>query len=131
MLPEEELRNQYEFTATGALGKTKTPPTITNAIVQGVRLPNYKAIKSPALAIYGQRTTAKQWFASYPYMDAANQQKAVTEFMPAWKKYYSQEVSRFRNEIPNGIVSEIPAADHYVFLTHPDKTEKLIRDFLK
>jgi hypothetical protein len=64
-------------------------------------------------------------------MDSINQQKAINDFMPAWKKYYTAEISRFKSEKPDGIIKEIRGGDHYVFLTHPDETEKLIRDFLK
>jgi hypothetical protein len=64
-------------------------------------------------------------------MDSANQKKAVNNFMPAWKTYYTTEINRFKTEKPDGIVNEILRADHYTFLTHPDETERLIRAFLK
>ncbi len=129
--PVDEIKHQYVFSEKGMLVKTVTSATIGRAIVQGVTLPNYSAIKSPALAIYGQRNTAQQYFAAFPLMDSVNQQKAINEFMPAWKSYYNEEISRFKSEKPDGWVKEIPGADHYVFLTHPDETEKLIRAFLK
>ncbi len=93
MFPEDEFRHQYIFSHRGFVLKEVTPPAIPEAIVKGVRLPDYKAIKCPALAIYGQRNTAQQWFASYPYMDSINQQKAINDFMTAWKKYYTAEIS--------------------------------------
>ncbi len=129
--PEDELRHQYVFSANGFRTKFVTPPKVSGAIVKGVRLPDYKGVKCPALAIYGQRNTAQQWFASFPYMDSTNQQKAVNIFMPAWKTYYTTEMNRFKTEKPDGIVKELPGADHYTFLTHPKETERLIRAFLK
>lgn len=116
--PEDELKT------------ADTPGTIVTAIMKGVSEPNYEGIRCPALAIYGQRNTAEQWFPSYQYMDSTNQQKAVNEFMPAWKKYYTEELNRFKNEIPHGLIKEIVGADHYVFLTNPDETEKMVREFI-
>ena len=130
IFPEDEIKHQYVLSAQGKLINYVTPRRIAGKIVRGVRLPDYKSVKSPALAIYGQLNTVEEYFVSFPYMDSVNQQKAVKEFMPVWKKHYSEEISRFRNEIPKGAVKEIPGADHYVFLTHPIETEKLIRDFL-
>ena len=118
-LPEDELR---------LIGNT--PDMIITAIIKGLIQPNYKGIRCPALAIYGQRNTAEQWFPSYPYMDSTNQQKAVNEFMPSWKMYYAEELNRFKNEIPYGLIKEILGADHYVFLTNSDETEKIVREFI-
>lgn len=131
VFPDDELRHQYVFSPQGFRTKSVTPPRVPGAIVKGVRLLDYKGVKCPALAIYGQRNTAEQWFASFPYMDSTNQQKAVNNFMPAWKTYYTTEINRFKTEKPDGIVKEILGADHYTFLTHPDETERLIRAFLK
>jgi non-heme chloroperoxidase len=128
--PEDELRHQYVFSPRNFRVKPVTPSRVAGAIVQGLRLQNYEAVKCPALAIYGQRNTAQQWFASYSSMDAANQQKAMNDFMPAWKMYYAAEINRFKSEKPDGRVKEISGADHYVFLTNPGETEKLIREFL-
>lgn len=96
-----------------------------------MRLPDYKGVKCPILAIYAQRNTAEQWFPSLPYMDSLNQRKVVNDFMPAWKKYYRAEINRLKKEKPDAEIREIPGADHYVFLTHSDQTEKLIKTFLK
>jgi non-heme chloroperoxidase len=131
VFPEDELRHQYVFSAQGFRTTDVTPQRVQEAILKGVRLPDYKGVKCPALAIYGQRNTAEQWFASFPYMDSAKQKKAVNNFMPAWKTYYTTEINRFRTEKPDGVVKEILGADHYTFLTHPDETERLIRAFLK
>jgi pimeloyl-ACP methyl ester carboxylesterase len=125
--PLDELRYTV---VKGSIVEDKKHDTIYEAIINGVRVQNYKNIKCPALAIYGQRNTAEQWFPSYPYMDSKNQQKAVNDFMPEWNKYYAEEVNRFKNEVPHGLIKEIPGADHYVFLTNPEETEKLVRDFI-
>jgi len=128
--PEDEIKSQYVVDHQGKLIKNKTSWSIAGAIIEGIRLPNYKLMKCPALAIYGQRNTAQEWFPSFPLMDSANQQIAIKDFMPAWKKYYDEEITRFRSEIKDGRIMEIPAADHYTFLTHPAATEKIVRDFL-
>jgi pimeloyl-ACP methyl ester carboxylesterase len=129
--PEEEIKNQYEFDEKGKLVKNITPWSIGGAIVDGVRLPSYKSIQCSALAIYGQRNTAEEWFPSLPLMDSVNQRKAIKEFMPEWKKYYDGEMKRFQTEMVDGTVKEITGADHYIFLTHPKETENIIRSFIK
>lgn len=37
----------------------------------------------------------------------------------------------FKKEVKNGTEKEIKDATHYVFISNPDETEKLIRGFLK
>jgi non-heme chloroperoxidase len=132
VFPGDELEHQFVFSSHGFRIKQITPPTISRAVAMSIKIsPDYKGLKCEALAIYAQRNTAQQWFAAYPYMDLATQQKAVNEFMPKWKKYYAAEINRFRNETVKGKVEEIPNAGHYVFLTNPNETERLIRVFLK
>jgi hypothetical protein len=49
-------------------------------------------------------------------MDSANQQIAIKDFMPAWKKHYEQEINRFRSEIKDGRIMEIPISRSlYIF----------------
>ena len=131
MFPEDEIKHQYIFNAEGKLVKNITPWSIGDAIVEGIRVPHYKSIKCPALTIYGLRNTAQEWFPSFPLMDSTNQRIALTEFMSAWKKYYNDELNRFQTEMANGTVKEIPGADHYLFLTHPELIEKIIKEFIK
>lgn len=132
VFPNDELEHQFVFSSHGFRIKQITPPTISRTIAMSIKMsPDYKGIKCDALAIYAQRNTAQQWFAAYSYMDSSTQQKAVNEFMPEWKKYYTAEINRFKNETVKGKVEEIPNADHYVFLTNPNETERLIKAFLK
>jgi non-heme chloroperoxidase len=53
MFPEDELRHQYVFSAQGFRTRSVTPPRVPESIVKGVRLPDYKVVKCPTLAIYG------------------------------------------------------------------------------
>jgi len=129
--PEDEIRNQYVFDTAGRIVENISSWSIAGAIVGGIKVPDYNSIKCPALAIYGERNTVQEWFPSFPLMDSVNQQIATNEFMPEWKKYYDAEINRFKNEKADGIVKEIPGADHYIFLTHPEATEKIIKEFLK
>lgn len=116
--PENELKTR------------DTPGKIYSAIMTGINEINYTGVQCPSLAIYGKRNTAEQWFPSYKYMDSINQKKAVNDFIPIWKKYYSEEINRFKNETSNGIIKEILGADHYVFLSNPDETEIIVREFI-
>lgn len=66
----------------------------------------------------------------YARLDSASKTK-VAAFVPVMAKLQTQEINRFRQEVAHGTATVIKGGNHYVFLSHPVETEKMMRDFLK
>jgi pimeloyl-ACP methyl ester carboxylesterase len=90
---------------------------------------SYKAIKCPSLAIYAKRETVFERYKEYNLFDTTNK-RIATEAIVRWNKYYKTEVENYKQECPSCKVEEIVSGHHYIFLSHPFETEKLIKQFL-
>jgi pimeloyl-ACP methyl ester carboxylesterase len=82
----------------------------------------------------GSRTRRRNGFTSSPgtetaRLDAATRAQAgrAAAALAAWRKIGRE---RFRAEVRRATVVEIPGGHHYVFISHPDRVERAIRDFL-
>lgn len=65
----------------------------------------------------------------YDRLDSTNCKKADIFFTLLKSNTQIQE-NRFRKEVPQGTLKVIKGANHYVFLSHPNETEAMIREFL-
>jgi len=129
-VPDEELRNTVVFGKDGKYKKDVTPDSIMALILKGVEHPNYKGIHCPALAIYCIPDSVTNFFPFYASRDTENKKRADTSFL-LFVNFMKEQREIFKKEIEKGTVKEIKGANHYVFISNPDETEKLIREFLK
>jgi non-heme chloroperoxidase len=128
-LPDEELQEMMIFAEDGKYLKDVVTDSIMG-LLYGISVkPNYERIKCPSLAIYASRESARNFFSFYESLDSINKIKANQTF-ELWRKYEMDEPERFSKESKNGIVKKIKG-HHYIFLSNPDETEKLMRDFLE
>jgi non-heme chloroperoxidase len=129
-IPDDDLRQVAVFSKDGKYMRDSTPGSVLGAIISSVEIPDYAHITSPALAIYASNDSITSSLPFYPWLDSINKQKADTAFMLA-EKFRAKEITRFSRETPGGRVETIKGANHYIFLTHPDETERLMREFLR
>ena len=129
-MPDEELKNSIVFSSDGRYQKHITPEFIDALILKGVERPDYNNINCPALAIYAILTSVNQLFPFYASLDPENKKRADTSFA-FFANYAQEQRETFKKEVKNGTVKEIKGAHHYVFISNPVETEKLIREFLK
>ena len=71
-----------------------------------------------------------QLFPFYSTLDAENKKRADTSFK-LFSNIAKEQRALFKKEVKNGTEKELKDATHYVFISNPDETEKLIREFLK
>jgi len=129
-MPDEEFKNTAVFSADGKYQKDVTPGEIQGKIIAGIERPNYTAINCPALAIYSTGGTVHSIMPFYDSLDSLNKKKADT-CVTMFNKISKEQIALFKKEVKNGTVKEIDGAHHYVFISHPAETEKMIREFLK
>ena len=95
----------------------------------GISRGEYARFTAPALAIYADVPSVTHQFPEYATYDDSARAKADSAFrlFDGWRRGV---IARFRAEVPRGTVVEMPDAAHYLFLSHPDEVERLMRDFL-
>jgi hypothetical protein len=57
-LPEAEMRQMFMATPEGKIGRSRTPGSLSRAILAGVEKPDFASIKAPVLSIVAMRTVA-------------------------------------------------------------------------
>lgn len=127
--PMDDLKETTIFSKDGRYLKDVTPDAIIKAIFQNVEHPDYVHIKCPALAIYAIHKSVDKLCPSYRSFDSANR-KIVNNFLTWYSSFIDTELNRFKKEVPNGTVKTIIDANHYIFISNPAETEKMIRDFI-
>ena len=93
-LPEGEIRMFAEETAEGNPGKSRTRPDARQAIIAGVRKPEYEAIRTPALAIYAVPAD------------------------PVWREWERKKKTMFETRGKGSRGGGIEGAHHYIFVSH-------------
>ncbi len=86
-------------------------------------------IAAPVLALYGVQATVEEKYPWFGQLSAAQQMRAARRFDVEAPLLVRQR-ERFRREIPHVEVREITGARHYIFLTHPEDSERAIREFI-
>jgi pimeloyl-ACP methyl ester carboxylesterase len=107
----------------------RTPPAIDIAVAASMFAdhPNYSAIRSPALAIYSDYSSADQ---APPGTTAAVHAAADAFARGVFRPWQRLEEARFRYEIACGSVLELKHTGHYLFLERPRETAAWIDSFL-
>jgi non-heme chloroperoxidase len=128
-IPEAQLRAIGRYDANGRLRANVTPGRIDSLMLAGCGHPNYRAVRSPALAIYALVDSAEQIFPNWGRLDSAGRASArhFTATLQAWA---AGERSRLRRELPRAEVVELHGANHYVFDSHPVEVTRAMRAFL-
>jgi non-heme chloroperoxidase len=127
---DAEIKATNVFSADGKFLKELTPGSVYSAMLNAVEDPDYFHIKCPALSISkGPISDVSVRFPFYKGLDSIKRKRAERKHEKQ-TLFENAESERFQKEITNGTVHNIPNADHYIFLSHPVETEKLIREFL-
>ena len=95
----------------------------------GISRAEYARFTAPALAIYADVPSVAHQFPDYATYDDSTRAKADSAFalFDGWRR---SVMARFRAEVPRGTVAELADASHYLFLSHPDEVERLMKEFL-
>jgi pimeloyl-ACP methyl ester carboxylesterase len=127
-LPEAELRNGYEITDEGGVGKLRQAEGAWGAILEGVRKPDYARIQVPALAIYAVRrsaTDAPPWLKTDDPLKVAALDEAhregIVRLGRASAAFQRARISR---------VAFLRGADHFLFLSNEEDVLREVRTFL-
>ncbi len=129
-VPDDDIKQTSVFSESGKFLKDVTADSIFGLVFTSVEVPEYSKINAPALAIYAGTDSITLLIPFYNQLDSANKIKADKIYL-LWKTYSAGEQTSFSKDVKQGTVKLIPDASHYLFISHPDKTGKMMRDFLK
>jgi non-heme chloroperoxidase len=128
--PDDELKQISVFSKEGKYKQEITPNAVTGAIFNGFEHPDYTHITCMALGVYAKFKSAKEVIPSYDELNTVNK-KGADEYFILLEKYSNEEQGRFKNQMRYGTIKVINDANHYVFISNPVETEKIISDFLR
>jgi hypothetical protein len=109
-----------------------TPAWVFGAIMKGLEAPPYSRVRAPALAFYALYESpgavlSPKWWAS---LDATGRRETrATLHQMAARSRIARE--RFHAAVHSGTVIELPAANHFVWVTNRDQVVSGMRRFLE
>jgi len=126
--PEAELRLVTRYGDDGTV-RTAVPDFVWQAMGRGVPHPGYEKIQAPALGIFAERATVDQefWWARR-MNDAVRALAQVYVDVMTQSRRASQ--AQFERRMPHARAAVVAGANRALFLSNPDQTERLMREFL-
>lgn len=123
-------RTLPEFAAiqdiASSLGQVGQPSAPDLAVMQGIRKPDYAAIRVPALSIYAAQPASSKDLPGYSEDRAA----AFEELHRALSEFQIKSAREFRDGIANHRVLELSNANHYVFFSNEADVLREVRQFV-
>jgi non-heme chloroperoxidase len=117
-IPESELRQLFESTPDGHVGKPRGNPAIAQAVNAGVQ--KYTDIRVPVLAVFALPPDPG------PFVDSAARAAIEARSLET----IGVQVNAFEKGIPSAQVVRLAHADHYVFLSNETDVLRQMRTFI-
>ncbi len=123
--PEADLRANSVPSPMSPIGAPRTPPSVYEAIVSGVRRPDYRRIHLPTLAIYAVPRSIEDTpgFGSAP-------RAVVRELFELQREQVRVNSAELQSGNRHVRVVEIRGASHFLFLSNQADTLREIRAFV-
>jgi pimeloyl-ACP methyl ester carboxylesterase len=129
LLTMGEVLSIAVFGPDGRYLRDVTPPSVDSMILSGLEHPLYSRIEAPALALYAVPRSPSDMFQNYAAMDSTNRRLA-RRFYQRFGPWTREERERFRREVANGRVVELPGAHHYLFISNEVEVIREMSAFL-
>lgn len=127
--PLSSLSGVYRFSPDGAVVAPVSSPEIAAKLVAGSKQAEFARIQRPALGIFVPLSVTEPLL-SYHYLTSA-QQAEYDRVLPALVEWQRREIERFRAEVKNSTVIELPGANHYLFIEREGFVVLQMRRFLQ
>lgn len=123
--PEADLRANSVASPMSPIGVPRTPPSVYEAILSGVRKPDYRRILLPVLAIYAVPHSIEDTpgFGRAP-------EATVRELFELQREEVRVNGTQFRSGNRRARVTEIQGATHFLFLSNQADTLREVRAFV-
>jgi non-heme chloroperoxidase len=132
--PESELRLTRAIGTDGSVGARLVPRFVPQAIMAGVKRPDYGRMKAPALSIQSlpPASVAEARAAKIfnPGMFPGATDTALDDLFSAIRTLTRAQTDAFEKGLKGARNVELVGASHFNFLSHPDEVIEEIRGFL-
>src|SRR5262245_55364911 len=126
--PLAAICNMVRTDAYGRILGPITPPEIYSEIHAGLQPAEYDRIRAPALGIFNNATP--QFRMPYYSKLKPAQQEEFDRSIKSLSKWVGVAIQRFRSEVKNARVVELPDANHYVYIVEEGLVVREMRKFL-
>jgi pimeloyl-ACP methyl ester carboxylesterase len=129
--PESELRQLFEATADGRVGRyIASTNAINSAIGAGQIRRDYSRIQVPVLALndYPVRLTDPRRMGFQPKTD--EERRIIEQYLEAGMRFVDQRSAILKRGVPAAQIVNLPGAGHFVFLTKPDEVVRETHSFV-
>ncbi len=129
-IPADEIAATFSFATDGSLIGELTPPEIYRELLGSEEAPDYARVRVPSLGIYAVAQDAGD---VVPWLTPASEDWPIAQevFHGVFEPFYGGERARFQTQVTQNQVLEMPAANHYVFLSDAARVAGAVRSFLQ
>ncbi len=127
--PEAEIRSMFRYDESDMVVGRTTADSIDKVFQRATLPAELSRIQRPVLAIYAVAGSAPVLYPYWNALDPTARARAQKSFEIISTTFAKQE-ERYRQEVKDVRIREIPGASHYVFLTHPGEVRHEMLDFL-
>ena len=126
--PLAAICNMIRLDASGRILGPITPPEISSKLLAGLQPAAYGRIRAPALGIFNHISTPYRM----PYYWALTpaKQEEFNHSIGALSKWNEGAIQRFRSEVKDSRVVELPNTNHYVYIVEEALVVREMRKFL-
>jgi pimeloyl-ACP methyl ester carboxylesterase len=126
--PLAAIGNMVRTDSSGRVLEAITPTEINSKIHAGLRPAEYDRIRAPALGIFN-KLTPQYRLPYYSKLDTARQEE-FERSIKALSKWNDDAIQRFRSEVKNARVVELPDTNHYVYVVDEALVVREMHKFL-
>lgn len=130
--PATEIAATRTFDARGRWTRDATPASTNGRIMRGECAPRWSEVRAPALALYAvDRSEARDfaWIETI-FVGRGAARLRAHRFRAAQNRWEAGQRAAFARSVPAARVVELHDASHYLFLSHGERVEREMREFL-
>jgi pimeloyl-ACP methyl ester carboxylesterase len=125
-IPEGEILASYNLST----GSVKHDSLYLDAIMMGLKAPDYASITVPALGIYAVPGSPDALMEGWFDKDDAQLRAMVAELYRMDRAGKESQIARFDSEIPDSQVLVLENADHWIFVSHEEQVLNAVENFV-
>lgn len=126
--PLAAICNMIRRDASGRILGPITPPEISGKLLAGLQPAAYDRIHAPVLGIFNR--LSPQYRTAYYWALNPAEQEEFNRSIDALSKWTDGALQRFRSDVKDARVVELPNGNHYVYITEEGLVVREMRRFL-
>lgn len=127
-MPAGDISSCFGINADGSVAPHKTPRWVGDAILKGMKKPDYSGIRVPVLAFFAPPPPPDQQAKTFQPLN--EEQRAILQSLYEEELAFCHTASAtLKKGVPDARITEIQGAAHYMFLSNEPEVLREIRLF--